>query len=284
MMLLRPVCYAIFILLWFIVGCNKEGGDVLPEKEARIKKSVFSHDDNANGSHFKKVGIEIREVTNFYYNESELLDSFNLFYDSLQLNVARSLKVTYTDSNTLYTQEFEMGKTFVNEYHFNEKKQLTKIRNAFNADLTKGIFIDYFNDKISNIKLVLNETTELYDFVYDSDNNLLQYTMKDEKGTVYLIQYAYDTQNAIPQQLDIKFGVLDLKHWYAGGVNVIDLIGLNLGLGNTHQLLERIEKLQATDELLRSYKFSYSQNSQNQIVGRNIILNDTISVFYQYYY
>ncbi len=283
-MLLRPIYYTIFILLWFFAGCNKDDSDVVPENEARIKKSVFSHDDNANGSHLRKQGVEIREITNFYYNESELLDSFHLFYDSLQVNLARSLKVTYTDSNVYYMEEYDRGKTFYNEYHFNDKKQLTKIRNVLNPDLTKGIYISYFNDRISSIKLVLNETIELSNFLYDSKNNLLQYTLKDENRIVYLIQYTYDTNNFIPQQLDIKFGVVDLLHWYAGGVNVMNLIGLNLGLGNSNRLLERIEKLQATDELLRSYKFSYSQNSQNQIVGRNIILNDTISVFYQYYY
>jgi hypothetical protein len=283
-MFLRPVCYAVFIFLWIIAGCTKGGSDIEPEAEARIKKSVFSRDDNANGSHLKKQGIEIREITNFYYNESDLLDSFYLFYDSLQVNLARSLKVTYTDSNVYFLEEYDRGKTFYNEYHFNDKKQLTKIRNVFNPDLTKGIFISYFNDRISNIKLVLNETIELSNFLYDSKNNLLQYTLKDENGIVYLIQYTYDTDNFISQQLDIKFGVVDLLHWYAGGVNVMNLIGLNLGLGNSNHMMERIEKLQATDELLRSYKFSYSQNSQNQIVGRNIILNDTISVFYQYYY
>lgn len=283
-MLLRSINYTIFILLWFFAGCNKDGSDVVPENEARIKKSVFSHDDNANGSHLRKQGVEIREITNFYYNESELLDSFHLFYDSLQVNLARSLKVTYTDSNVYYMEEYDRGKTFYNEYHFNDKKQLTKIRSVFNPDLTKGIYISYFNDRISSIKLVLNETIELSNFLYDSKNNLLQYTLKDENGIVYLIQYTYDTDNFIPQQLDIKFGVVDLLHWYAGGVNVMNLIGLNLGLGNSNRLLERIEKLQATDELLRSYKFSYSLNNQDQIVGRNIILNDTISVFYQYYY
>lgn len=283
-MRLRPLAHIILILMLIFTGCTKGGSYIEPEAEARIKKSVFSHDDNANGSHLKKQGIEIREVTNFYYNESDLLDSFHLFYDSLQVNLARSLKVTYTDSNVYFLEEYDRGKTLINEYHFNDKKQLTKIRNVFNPDLTKGIFISYFNDRISNIKLVLNETIELSNFLYDSKNNLLQYTLKNENGIIYLIQYTYDIDNSIPKQLDIKFGVVDLLHWYAGGVNVMNLIGLNLGLGNTNRILERIEKIQSTDEILRSYKFSYSENSQKQMVGRDIILNDTISVFYQYYY
>jgi hypothetical protein len=267
------------------MSCSKDAGKKdIENTETRIRKSVKTHDDNANGSYLRQSAIEIREITNFYYNESDLLDSFHVFYDSLQQVLTRSLKATYTDSNMILVEEFDRGKTHFNEYHYNDKRQLTKVRSTVQPDLSKGLFINYINDKIVEINLVLDKIVVLNNFLYDSRDNLLQYTIKDDDGTLYLVKYKFDEVKKIPKQMDIKFGVVDLLHWYAGGVNVLELLGLNTGVGNTNWIMERTESVMSTDELKRSYKFSYTDNIQNQITNKNIILNDTISVFYQYYY
>lgn len=275
----------ISFLLFTTTSCSKEERkENFDSLETRVKKSVKTHDDNANGTYLKKSGIEIKEITNFYYNELGLLDSFHVYYDSLQQVLTRSLKATYTDSNVIIVEEFDRGKTNLSEYHFNSKKQLIKIRSVAQPDLSKGVFISYINDKITEVEIVLDKKTVLNNFLYDSKDNLLQYTIKGFDGVLFLIKYKYDNNKKISKQMDIKFGVIDALHWYAGGVNVLELLGLNLGAGNSNWMLERTEFLLESDELLRNYKFSYSDNIQNQITDRSIILNDTISVFYEYFY
>jgi hypothetical protein len=98
------------------------------------------------------------------------------------------------------------------------------------------------------------------------------------------VQLEYDHSKVIPEYLDIKFAGVGLRYLYAGGVNVISLMGLNYGYGNTNWVTKRTETNIQTSEVTRVFLESFSVNGDNEIVGKTVTLNDTIDIFYEYHY
>ena len=146
-----------------------------------------------------------------------------------------------------------------------------------------GLFVTYTDNKIDKIKSVLDSTFTLTNFVYDANNNLIQYIIGDYRNQPNTrVVYQYDYSRQIPQYMDIRFASAGIKYIYAGGINVISLMGMNYGLGNTHRILKRDESnLQTGRDGLR-YLFEYGLNNNEEIVNRKITVSDTIEVFYEY--
>ena len=95
-----------------------------------------------------------------------------------------------------------------------------------------GIFFSYTSSKITNIRItVLGTSTNITNFVYDGNNNLQQYILPDSNNVLYKIAFTYDLNKPISSDLDIRFASAGIQFLYAGGVNVISLIGLNTGVG-----------------------------------------------------
>ena len=84
--------------------------------------------------------------------------------------------------------------------------------------------------------------------------------------------------------MDIRYASVGFQFLYLGGVNIIDMLGLNTGLGNTHQMLTRTDTRVSDNQVLAKYNFDYTINADNKYIGRTITYNDTIQVFYDYNY
>ena len=84
--------------------------------------------------------------------------------------------------------------------------------------------------------------------------------------------------------MDIRFASAGILYVYSGGVNVISLMGLNYGLGNTHRIFKRKEYNLQTSQNGFNYIFEYGVNNNEEIIDRKITVNDTIDITYQYRY
>ncbi len=272
------------VLILSIVSCETRGPiPTMPKPGRKIKQSFTIHDDNVNGVVLRGQNISVREITNFYYNEHDLLDSLNAF-DSTNTILVKSLKLDYNTPGKIRGYFFDyLAGNYVLDLYYNANYELTRVTDVFG--LGWGIFVDYSNNKIIHTDLTLGATTSLTNFVYDSHDNLIQYIISDTLGQPNIkVQLEYDLANTIPEALDIRFAGVGLRYLYAGGVNVISLMGLNYGLGNTNRVVKRTETHIATNEPLRTFYESYSLNDSSEIIGKTLTLNDTIDVFYEYRY
>ena len=253
--------------------------------EKRIKQSFKVHDDNVNNVDLRKQNISIREVANFYYNTAGLLDSLNVFSDSTPgATLLKSIKFNYLADRVRARIFFAPNDRNVGDFFFNSSKQVTKIVDTSGLDLF-GIFFSYTSSKITNIRItVLGTSTNITNFVYDGNNNLQQYILPDSNNVLYKIAFTYDLNKPISSDLDIRFASAGIQFLYAGGVNVISLIGLNTGVGNTNRITDRVETKVIGGEEGNVYQYEYSTNNIDEIVSRKITINDTVDVFYDYRY
>ena len=253
--------------------------------EKRIKQSFKVHDDNVNNVDLRKQNISIREVANFYYNTAGLLDSLNVFSDSTPgSTLLKSIKFNYLADRVRARIFFAPNDRNVGDFFFNSSKQVTKIVDTSGLDLF-GIFFSYTSNKITNIRItVLGTSTNITNFVYDGNNNLQQYILPDSNNVLYKIAFTYDLNKPISSDLDIRFASAGIQFLYAGGVNVISLIGLNTGVGNMNRITDRVETKVIGGEEGNVYQYEYSTNNIDEIVSRKITINDTVDVFYDYRY
>lgn len=247
----------------------------------KIVQSLKVHDDNVNGVNLRVQNLTIRENANFHYRTDGLLDSFDVFMDTLPSSLLlKSLKLAYFNDKIRAFAKDTSG-LIVMDFYFNSKHQITKM-----VDTTGiGFYITYTNDKISLIKSNLVSVTYLNNFVYDGNNNLTQYMITNtDSQAVIRVNLEYDNNKTIPEELDIKFVSAGIRFIYAGGVNVFSLAGLNYGLKNTHRIIKRTEYNLQTGQTTFSYNINYITNNNQEITHRNIVLNDTIQIFYEYRY
>ena len=248
----------------------------------KIRQSVKIHDDNVNGMDMRIQINRIVEATNFFYNTEGLLDSLNVMDDTLpDAHLIKSIKLTYYPSRIRASIYDDSTGTFYVDFRYNNNRQLTSIMDTLGIGF--GLFVTYTDNKIDKIKSVLDSTFTLTNFVYDANNNLIQYIIGDYRNQPNTrVVYQYDYSRQIPQYMDIRFASAGIKYIYAGGINVISLMGMNYGLGNTHRILKRDESnLQTGRDGLR-YLFEYGLNNNEEIVNRKITVSDTIEVFYEY--
>lgn len=276
-----------YLICIFVFGLNSCTNNPTTDPVIkRIKQSFKIHDDNVNNVDLRKLNnVSIREAANFYYNADGTLDSLNVYSDSTpSATLLKSIKFNYLTDRVRARIFFAPNDRNVGDFVFNSKKQVTKIVDTSGLDLF-GLFFSYTSDKITNIRIsVLGTSTNITNFVYDGNNNLLQYILPDSVGVLHKIAFTYDLSKPIPSDLDIRFASAGVQFLYAGGVNVISLLGLNTGVGNTHRILDRTETTVVGGQQDNKYIYEYSTNSLDEITNRKITVNDTVDVFYEYRY
>lgn len=278
--------HLIYFFCFFVVGLNSCTNNPNPDPvKKRIKQSFKIHDDNVNNVDMRKSNITIREVANFYYNTDGTLDSLNVFSDSTPGAVLlKSMKFSYLPDRVRAQLFFAPSDRNTGDFIFNSSKQVTKIVDTSGLDLF-GIFFSYTNSKITNIRIsALGVSSNLTNFIYDGNNNLLQYVAPDSNSVLHKVAFTYDLSKPISSDLDIRFASAGIRFLYIGGTNVISLIGLNTGVGNTNRIINRLETKIGNVNPDNKYVFDYSVNSEDEITNRKITWNDTIDVFYEYRY
>lgn len=278
------VLFRMLMILFFAAFlCNcKE--DKTPEPEAsfrRIKQSIKIHDDNANGSDLRLLNISLSEPVLFFYNEKGLLDSLVGFSDSTFSHVKKTMKVFYRPQKITAIIDEDTTEPAAFDLFLDVNNNLIKMVDTLGLNL--GFHFTYQNNKIDEVVLNLGTPISLLNnFIYDQNNNLTQYTTLDSIGNKVKVNFEYNTQNITPN-LDIKFASGGIRFLYAGGINVLSLMGINYGVGNKNQIISRIDKNLSTGTTT-TYLFDYTKNNFNEIIARKIIVNDTIDVYYNYIY
>lgn len=274
---------AILIFVALLSNC-KEDNRIEPEPSFRkIKQSIKIHDDNANGITLRMGKVTVRENAFFLYNSNGLLDSLYVLSDTTpNATLIKSIKVNYESNRIIGNAYLNRVGVFKFFFLFNQKKQITKI--LFGDVISnEGFSINYANDKISNINISPLEIPIYKNFVYDGSNNLLQFITSDSIGNLVKVSFTYSTKS-IPKELDIKFASAGFQFLYAGGVNIISLMGLNTGISNTNRIFSRKETYLSTGQEIARYLFEYQEDVDNNIIGRKGTINDTIEINYDYKY
>ena len=274
--------FTMSLLAITLLACEQTESNPVARK---IKQSFKLHEDNVNGAQLRINNIRIREVANFFYNADGLLDSLNIFSDSSQTILIRSLKLTYLPNNKIrgiFFDDSATPKYVAGDFHYNANKQLVKLADTLGLDLY-GLFFTYNNNKITNVN-VQPGNGNIANLIYDSNDNLVQYTTTDSAGNPIKVRFDFDYTKTIPNDLDLKFSGGGIRFLYAGGVNVLSLMGLNLGAGNTNWVMQRTESLLSTGQVINIFQCDYTQNDNLEITNRTVTLNDTISVYYEYKY
>lgn len=276
-------CRCLLIIISFAL-CSCGSNVIKKPVERNIRQSLKIHDDNVNGVDVRIQANKIAEITNFFYNADGLLDSLNVMSDSFpSARLIKSMKLSYYPNKIRGKIYDDSTGTFYVDFRFNSSKQLTAIIDTLGIGF--GTFITYSSNKIVKIQSVLDSISTLSNFVYDGDDNLIQYVISDyHNRPLTRVSYAYDYNRYIPQYMDIRFASAGIQYIYSGGVNIIALMGLNYGLGNTHRIFRRDEYNLQTSRDGFSYLFEYGVNNNDEIINRKITLNDTIDVYYEYRY
>jgi hypothetical protein len=270
------------ILLYFLLLALSLGGILACNKAEqglrKIRQSNKVFEDNVNG---RIASGNVEESTNFYYNANGSLGRVTVYDDT-------------TVSATLLkdiTVEYQSDKVVLNTFHyidgyrtlylfFNSKNQITELVDT----LGNGLYFNYANDKITGF----NDSSGLgvlryVNFVYDGNNNLLQYEVainNDPPLGRALLEYS---SNPVTEELDTRFFNKDIKFIYIGGLNLVTKLGLNFGLSNGNTLTKRTEVTLPAETVVETYVFGYIYNSNQEIVKRNMRWS-TDTLFYQFKY
>jgi hypothetical protein len=248
----------------------------------KIKQSFKIHEDNVNIKDLRINAAPLKEAASFFYNPDGLLDSLVVMSDTTSsATILKSIKLFY-QSDLVRAKLFSAssGASTANIY-YNTNKQVTKI--IFEPlVLNLGFILSYSNNKLSRLQSSPDLKDIYKNFVYDGNNNLIQF-ISVNNDILTKVNFTYHTQN-IPQDFDIKLASFGFQYLYAGGVNILSLLGLNTGIANTNRIFTRTETDFNTGNKTIDYIFNYSENSNNEIIGRNITVNDTIDVEYDYRY
>lgn len=269
-----------FFIIIGVIGCttNPTNNPVY----RKIKQSIKRHEDNVNVKDLRINAIRLKEAASFFYNTDGLLDSLVVMSDTTSSAIIlKSIKLIY-QSDLVRARLFSTssGASTANIY-YNTNKQVTKI--IFEPIILNfGFILSYSNNKLSRLQSSPDLKDIYKNFVYDGNNNLIQ-LISVNNDILTKVNFTYHTQT-IPQDFDIKLASIGFQYLYAGGVNVLSLLGLNTGIANTNRIFTRTETDFNTGNKTIDYIFNYSENSNNEIIGRNITVNDTIDVEYDYRY
>lgn len=249
----------------------------------KIKQSLKVHDDNINGILLRTQNITLRENANFHYNNYGLLDSMDVYNDTIASStLIKSLKLQYLP-NKIRAFVYDTSGRFILDLYYDADRKIVKMVDTTLGNF--GFFFTYNNNKISNIKIELDSISHFANFIYDGKNNLTQYVITDNQSqSLTRVNYEYDLDNKITKELDIRFLSGGVRFLYAGGVNILSLMNLNYGLGNNNRIKSRQEFNLQTAQEGNKYLFDYTINNNQEITTRKIVVNDTIDVFYEYRY
>lgn len=266
-------CYA-FLAIILTYSCQKN--PVNKVKENQIKQSNHLIEDNVNGK--TPPPNNVIESTNFFYNKAGTLDSATVYNDTTP--TARLLKKI----NLIYFNNKVVANTYLDSLGFvkytldyNDKKQVTSVR----LEDSSGLYITYFNDRISNIK-ILPGGDEYIGFIYDDADNLLQYSFKHGNQILLRIFLEYDN-SIVTNDFDSRFLSKEIKFIYIGGLNLTAKLGLNYGKTQQNKLIRRTEVLASSGQIYQIYEYGYTQNRKGDIIKRNIMFS-TDTLYYQFKY
>ncbi len=268
---LKRVTGLFAIIITLLVSCTKPA-----DSEKKIQQSNFVYEDNVNGR--IPPPNNVIESTNFFYNDNGTLNSATVYDDtSATANLLKQINIIYnTNSITVNTYLDTVGNV---TYYvgFDSMKRVSTIT----LPDSSGLYLSYTNNKVSEIKL-LPGVNKYGNFVYDANNNLIQYEFL--AGSLTFIRSILRYNNEIvPREFDSRFLSKNIKFIYLGGLDLMQKIGLNYGTGSLNKLIERTDSIVTTGALYERYIFDYSNNSNGDIVKRNIKFS-TDTLYYQFKY
>ncbi len=263
--------YTFFILaVFFAVSCQKNG------EAKRIKKSILFIEDNVNGR--VPPPDNVIEATNFFYNENGTLNKATVYSDTTaRATLLKEINVSYHDGYVLVNSYLDSIGDITYKVTYNDKKQVTSIAKLDSS----GLYISYFNDRISSIK-ILPIGAEYVNFMYDANNNLLQYELIDNNELIIRANLEY-TNDVVTSEFDSRFFTKEIKFMYIGGLDLFTKLGLNAGLSSHNKLIKRTDIKPTNGQVYETYHYGYTHNSQSLIMKRNVRFS-TDTLYYQFKY
>lgn len=265
---------------------NDSTETVDPSVNKKIKTSIKIHDDNVNGVYFKKRNT-IQEAVRFFYNQDELLDSLVVLSDtSRNAKILRTAKFQYIpQENRIYTKFYhnENGYFKMNFIYDEDKKVLAISNKEFHKET--GVFYIYDGNRLSHQKYDFGKVAIMTNFKYDAFNNLTKFETYSQIEDYFKVDIEYDLSREVSPTFDIKFNSVDIQFLYEGGVNIIDLLGLHIGEGNTHLITKRSENyLYDNGKSRNTYEYQYQFDSWGRMTDRVILLNKDTEIYFKYQY
>lgn len=292
--------YIFILCCWILFSCNKDVNYVYvptpppPSLDStstpynplqkRIKSSIKIHDDNVNGVYFRKVN-KIQEAVYYFYNEDDLLDGLIVYSDTSRRKVNKSAEFEYIPAENKVKGQFydtQLGHLEM-DIHYNGKKQVLKISYEL-PEYEIGVFFDYKDDTLTEYRIIYHTYSIGYNMEYDENGNLMKYLVKYPSKGDYQVEFKYDNSVQVDPTFDIRFASIDTKFLYEGGVNILHLMGLNTGIGNTHIVIERNETNIPAHTVRNQYKFEYRTDNLSRIIERKATFNQQAEAVYQFNY
>lgn len=273
-MQIRWTFFFMVSVVWLLYGCTP---DIPPELLRKIKRSNV-YDDVVNG---RVNPLHIYESTNFFYSNNGLLDSVAVLDDTTAAaNLLKTIKFVYLpDKIIAHTYD----STGYRELHllFDADKQITGIVDPV---VQSGLYMTYKNNQM--IRMIDSSATtkgyEFSNFVYDNNNNLLQYDIS--LGSNYgQVKFRYSNR-PITDELDIRFFSRGIKFIYIGGINLLSKCGLNYGLSNRHEIVQSETILLPVNQVVDQYTFSYRYNTIFNDIQERTMEWDTDTLHYEFEY
>lgn len=265
---------------------NDSTETVDPSVNKKIKTSIKIHDDNVNGVYFRKKNT-IQEAVQFFYNENELLDSLVVLSDtSRNAKILRAAKFLYLPDENRVNTNFYIGQdAIVNmDFRYDQDKKVLAISSK-DYQRETGVFYIYEGNRLSHMKFDIVKVAIMTNFKYDNFNNLTKFEAYSQVEDYFKVDLEYDLSREVSPTFDIKFNSVDIQFLYEGGVNIIDLMGLNIGEGNTHLISKRSESyLYDNGKSRNTYQYQYSFDAWGRMTNRVILLNEDTEILFQYQY
>lgn len=272
-------------LMIFVMSCAKLNDAEQATNQRRIKKSNKIIIDNANRQ-FKNSADRVIESIVYYYNSNGFLSQLNIYNDSSTTATLIGVwNVTYLN-NLVSLSQLSSANSGLNFIHDNQKR-VSLITSLNGLDSVKF----YYNsaNQVSEIRIkdILGESKHHYDFIYDSNNNLLEYKTKDRFNfnLISKVQLSYYPDYIIRNEFDSRFYREETRIFHLGGLNTIYMLGLNYGKVTQNALKSRIEKIPnlVGDTAVRVNQFTYTFDNNNEIIYRKMTgPNDTLYYNFEY--
>lgn len=262
----------LLVAIVFAVSCSKP----VVKNEEKIKQSNFVYEDNVNGR--IPPPNNVIESTNFYYNDDGTINRATVYDDTTSsAHLLKEINLSYYPNKVVLNTFLDTIGNVVYTVTFNEKKQVTS---AILPD-SSGLYLSYFNDRISSIK-ILPSGDEYLSFIYDDNDNLLQYDLSIGGFVVGRAVLEYSNE-LISKEFDSRFLTKEIKFIYIGGLDLMTKIGLNYGKSTQNKLIKRSDINLLTGQVVEQYNYGYTTNSRGDIGKRNIRFS-TDTLYYQFKY
>ena len=261
-------------ILLFVVGCTKTAAT--KKVNHFIKQSNHVYEDNVNGR--VPPPNNVIESTNFYYNENGTLQKATVYSDTTSsAHLIKEVDFIYAFDKVIVNSYLDTVGNVSYTITFNDKKQVTSV---YLPD-SSALYISYFNDRTSAVRS-LPPGLEYLGFIYDENDNLLQYSAKLDSSILWRFFLDYDDQ-LIEKEFDSRFLTKEIKFIYIGGLDLINKMGLNYGKSTRNRLIKRTEVFTPIGKIHEIYNYGYTQDAKGRTIKRNILFSSD-SLYYQFKY